>query len=471
MVLKKNIITVVMLSLLKSILLLQAGDFENYKHYLKIADRFYQKSNYQDAYCLYNVFLKDKRIMGIDKKNLEISYPFGCLGPKHGLFLYKMDKSDYYQARVNCGDASAALGKWKEAAKHWRWRVSAGKFGRVPLEKSWDYSDPKGKKIVVYSERDSGAFGDSFIMLKLLKMLKSDGAHITFVPQKPLQKVCELQTESIDQVVLRGQDIPKHDAATYLWSILNYAYQDQNYYKLSDNNHWLQAPSLRPELQEHLEKYKNKLLVGFWYRGSGATTLAADNRSLSRDPGANVIIKKLGLLDNVALVCLEGMGHYPIKKTKYLAQIDNNEQLDDLDLIDDTVDDSNLVLMPSDFDKTSGAFVDTCSVMQYIKQQSGYLVGCDTSLLMAAAGIKTEKESGGKYQTLALTNEKRDFRWGLAQEKVPEYTARKPKEWSLASDVLVFQNLEQNDWKDSVKQVKDYIIQTRDPILGIVEKL
>src|SRR5581483_5145651 len=148
---------------------------------------------------------------------------------------------------VNCGDVLYAQGAGaynrgeKEIAKQlmlsacdlWSHRLGGRQFGRAPLNNEWDGSDLTGKTLVVYSERDGGAFGDTFYMTGLLRYVKEKGARVIFVPQKPLAKLYDknhlpnaLQTHYVDQVVLRSEELPQHDVAIYLWSILKYYLHD-----------------------------------------------------------------------------------------------------------------------------------------------------------------------------------------------------------------------------------------------------
>lgn len=125
------------------------------------------------------------------------------------------------------GKTEQAMAAWIDAGTHRDYRLELGQFGRKPLgNEEWDGSDPRGKTIVVYSERDGGAFGDTFAMSFLPRYLKEKGATVVFVPQKPLKNMYEaqgtIQSAYIDKVVLRDEELPPHDAKIYLWSIFPY---------------------------------------------------------------------------------------------------------------------------------------------------------------------------------------------------------------------------------------------------------
>ncbi len=136
---------------------------------------------------------------------------------------FDMTVKELIRGHVNCAAVKMALGKIPEWGKHNQYRVYDEQFGRKPLANKWDGSDPKGKTIVVYSERNGGAFGDTFIMSFLLRWLKSCGARVIFVPQKPLKKLYStsetIQKIYVDQVLVRGEELPAHDFSTYLWSL------------------------------------------------------------------------------------------------------------------------------------------------------------------------------------------------------------------------------------------------------------
>jgi len=382
-----------------------------------------------------------------------------------------ISKNDLIEAYVNFADVLWACGvtewengrhdeakkKWAKACDYWTYRLEGGLFGRKPLENEWDGSDLNGKTIKVLSERENGAFGDTFIMSFLLRYLKQNGATVVLVPQKPIKKIYEidetLQKKYVDQVIIRSEKSPKYDSEIYLWSILkHYIPTKKQPFPVKP---WLSGPNLNEKIKNLLKKHTEKLLIGFWYRSSGQISKAADYRSLDRDPGAHRMLGALQNIPGVVLINLEGMGHKPTNEKNY-KQLKQKNKLGNLDPNDMTsYDTSSLIIMPNDFDKKNGAFVDTAAVMSYIKEQNGLLIGNDTGLLNMAAGIKkpkTYKESS----VLAVLNEKADFRWG-SDKTIQNNSSVKPKKWYITDDVEIYQSTKQGKWEVPLKQIREKV--------------
>ena len=185
-------------------------------------------------------------------------------------------------------------------------------------------------------------------------------------------------------------------------------------------------------------------MIGFWYRSSGTAAKAADYRKLDRDPGANRMFEALRGIPGVELFCLEGMGHRPVSQTEY-KHLENNHALESLDPIDVTTDVPLEIVTfdQKEFDRENGAFVDTTSVMQYIKKNHGLLIGGDTGLLNLAAAV--ERTGDGKPSTFAILNEQADMRWGTKKER---------RKWELADDVAVFQCRKQGEWQEPLELIR-----------------
>ena len=208
----KNQTMIVFVVLLGVFIFTQAHDpFEK-------ANAFYDNSEWENAYQAYtNVF------RAIDNEEIDKN---------------EIANDALIRGHVNYADVLWAFGvnewqdrnhetarkKWLQACDHWAYRLEAGQFGRKPLDDEWEGSDPSGKTIVVLSERDNGAFGDTFIMSFLMRYFKNKEANIVFVSQKPLRKLYEadstLQADYVNRVVVRGDKLPKHEAKIYLWSLL-----------------------------------------------------------------------------------------------------------------------------------------------------------------------------------------------------------------------------------------------------------
>ena len=417
------------------------------------ANKHYSNSEWDLAYQEYSDIFKKIDSESLDKTTIS--------------------KEAFIKGNVNYADVLRSLGvtdwakghheqakaKWLTACKHYSYRLEDGRFGRKPLgDEEWDGSDPKGKTIVVLSERDGGAFGDTFYASFLLRHLKNRGANVVFVPQIPLKKLYEtegtLQAGYVDKVCLRGEKLPQHDGKIYLWSLFeDYIKKNKQPFPVKP---WMSGPSLTNELKQLLKPYAGTFLVGFWYRGSGDASQAADNRSLDRDFGAHLLLTALKDIPNTTLICLEGRGHGPINKTAY-KQLKKENKLNPFDRIDKTTHDtSNVVIPPKSFDSTRGAFVDTAAVMSYIKKQNGLLVGIDTGLLNLAAAIEKPKRFNGTPQVIGILNNKADMRWGSKVEK-QNNGAVKPGIWTHSSDVMVLQAPEQYKLKPVITQLRTIV--------------
>jgi len=285
-----------------------------------------------------------------------------------------------------------------------------------------------------------------------LRRLKSCGANVIFVPQKPLRKFYStpgtVQSTYVDQVVARGDEIPVHDFSTYLWSILGPYFKERGGSSFPVEGSWLSGiKELPASVKEQLRKHVGRLLIGFWYRSSGTASKGADYRSFDRDPGAGRMVKTLQGIPWVSLICLEGMGHRPVSQGEY-EHLEHNGALGNLDPIDITTDDPSEVITfdPSKFDRENGAFVDTTSVMQYIKKNEGLLIGGDTGLLNLAAAIEEPKD--GRPSTFAVLNKQADMRWG---------TEKGRRRWKISSNVEVFQCREQGKWEEPLGQVREEV--------------
>lgn len=426
------------------------------------ANELYANSDWGNAKKLYKSIHKQIESGAINKNDIE----------KEALIRGHVNYADVLWAlgvaKWDAGEKEDARDNWMLACKHWAYRLEGRQFGRTPLTDEWNGSDPSNKKIVVFSERDSGAFGDTFLMSFLLRYLKKRGATIYFVPQAPLKKLYEnkelLHGSCIDAVYSRSEQLPGHNSKIYLWSLLNYYIG-----KATDPfpvEGWLSGPDDLGICKTILEKYTNSLLVGFWYRSS--TNAAADYRALERNLGADRVLTTLGTIPHVTLICLEGAGHFPINKEDYTKHKENSTagNLDEIDVTSHST--SQVVIFPSTFDQGRGAFVDTFSVMNYIKQKGGLLIGCDTGLLNAAAGIK--KADGNTLPSVcAVLNGNADFRWG-SKKKILENGSVEPRPFYLSNDVIVYQAPTQGAFDFPLQQIKSVVEKRAENYQAVIKK-
>lgn len=421
------------------------------------AYELYISSSWKEAYDEYDSVHKSITNNSIDTKN--------------------MDPMDIFRGHVNFGDVTfaKAAGEYNsgnideakklilQACAHWTYRLKAGQFGRKPLDNEWDGSDLQGKTLVVYSERDGGAFGDSFYMTPMLRYVKEQGARIIFVPQKPLANLYDktklpdaLQTQYVDQVALRGTELPQHDKATYLWSILEHYIKDERVEKpfplkpCLSGTHFSDA-LLSQKIAELTAHYGHEpFLVGMWWRSAGPAAKAADWRTLDRDPGAHRMLSTIQGLP-VLVINLEGMGRTPLSEEELNKRRDAGTQgnSDEVDVT--TYPTNNVFSFGPDFDKDV-AFGDTLGIMQMIKKRRGVLIGCDTGLCNAAAMVEKDEKNYPEESVIAILNKKADMRWS------DETTS--PRKWHHSNDVLVCQAQEQGKWDTPLAQAR-IVIQDR----------
>jgi len=247
----------------------------------KEANDLYDRSKWEEAAEKYtSVF-----------KNTDIPRELSEDAIKKEADSFGMTSEQLIRGHVNYGDVLFAFREFPQAFAHWQYRIHDGQFGRKPLVNEWDGSDPEGKTIVVYSERERGAFGDTFFATPLLEWLKSCGAKVIFVPQNILKKLYSTpdtaQSTYVSQVIVREEELPSHDAETYVRSIFGPYCKAREESSFPIIGNFLSGKKELPvHVQEKLREHVGKLLIGFWWRSSGTTSKAADYRSLDRDPGA-----------------------------------------------------------------------------------------------------------------------------------------------------------------------------------------
>jgi len=419
------------------------------------ANELYGASNWTEAYIKYNAIHNDINTGKLKSNEIDLT----ALVRGHvnfGDVTFAKAASEYSN-----GNKDEAKKLMLQACSHWSFRLQGGQFGRKPLNNEWDGSDLTGKTLVVYSERDGGAFGDTFYMTDLLRYVKEKGAQVIFVPQKPLANLYDktklpnaLQTQYIDQVALRGTELPKHDKATYLWSILEHYVNDKKIEKpfpmkpCLSGTQFSHQPLLQ-KIEELTQKYgQEPFLVGMWWRSAGPAAMAADWRTLDRDPGAHRMLSTVEGLP-VLVINLEGMGRKPLSEEELKNRRANGTQghSDEVDVT--TYPTDNVFSFGSDFDKDI-AFGDTLGVMGMIKKRRGVLIGCDTGLCNAAAMVEKDEEEYPEESVLAILNKKADHRWSDSLIS--------PRKWHHSDDVLVFQAQKQGKWDDALLQARQVIM-------------
>ncbi len=392
------------------------------------------------------------------------------------LKIENIDKNAYINGHVNYADviSAKAAGEWNKgnfenakqlmlkACKHSHYRLEGRQFGREPLNNELlAEEDMNGIILAVYSERVTGAFGDSFYATYLLEYAKSKGATVIFLPQKPLMSLYDrtclpdaLQTQFVDMVASRDiKPVPEHDKAIYLWSILEHYLNDKTVKQhfpvkqcLSGTN--IRNAALAQKIAELTQKYGHEpLLVGAWWRSAGPAAKAADWRTLDRDPGAHRILSTIQDMP-VLVINLEGLGRKPLSEEELKQRRAEGTQgnSDEIDVT--TYPTDNVFSFGPDFDRDI-PFGDTIGVMQMIKKRRGVLIGCDTGLCNAAAMVEKDENEYPEESVLAILNERADHRW--SDDKVS------PRKWHHSNDVLVFQAQKQGQWDEPLAQARKVI--------------
>jgi hypothetical protein len=420
------------------------------------ANQLYAESKWEEAAVEYTKVHEDidtrkQSIDLVDKENIirgHVNYSDVLFSLSAGA----LSKKDYTKAQTLMA----------EACKHREWRLHDGQFGREPIkeDEELDWSNLKGKRVLVRSERKGGALGDTFYETDLLRHLKEKGAYVILAVQNPLIKLYQLkgskQAQYVDEVIsANATELPMHEKKIYLWSILKHALSEQQVQHIFPKQPSLSGGDVT-EFTELIKKRsgelhkiygKEPLIVGFWWRGAGDQVRAADWRKLSRDPGADRLLKIFKGLPILA-VNIEGMGRKILSEAEY-RDLESKNKLGISDLIDVTEEDRFQVLnLPANFDKAV-PFADTLGIMEWAKEQNGLLIGCDTSLANAAAAV--ENKSTSEKSVYVMLNKKADMRWSDS--------TKSPRDWHHSDDVKVFQAQEQGDWNPVIEQIREMIKQ------------
>jgi Flp pilus assembly protein TadD len=117
-------------------------------------------------------------------------------------------KPDYAGAHLNRGLTLLALGEFKQGWPAFEWRWKALNLLRPQTNApTWDGSDPKGKRFLLWAEQ---GIGDTLHFIRYASLLKERGAHV--ISRSPASLMPLLaRTPGIDQLVAENEPIPTCD--------------------------------------------------------------------------------------------------------------------------------------------------------------------------------------------------------------------------------------------------------------------
>ncbi len=248
-------------------------------------------------------------------------------------------------AHFNRALAWLAEGRFREGWVDYEWRFRTGQTLRPAiLRPQWDGSPLNGRGLMIHSEQ---GMGDVLQFVRLLPLLKRQGARIVFACQKPLQNLLR-RCEGIDDWFPIDEPAPinfdLHIPLLSLPGLLN----------LNEENCPRTVPYVFPD-PEKVAEWKPKidrlegLKIGIAWQGS-PTYRGDQMRSIPLKHFA-----PLAKIPGVTLVSLQ--------------------KNDGLDQLEQLKSEFSVAVLPG-LDESGGAFMDTAAVMQHLD----LIIACDTSI-------------------------------------------------------------------------------------------
>lgn len=250
----------------------------------------------------------------------------------------------------------------------YEWRFKTGQTQRPAIPRpQWDGSPLNGRSLMIHTEQ---GMGDVLQFIRLLPLIKKQGARIVFACQKPLQKLlsCCKEIDEWFPIDEPGQiNFDLHVPLLSLPGLLG----------INAENCPKTVPyvSADPERVEHWKPKIEKIggfKIGIGWQGS--STYRGDR------------------LRSIPLKCFQPLAHVPNVTLVSLQKTDGLEQLEE-------VKDHFPVQTLEGLDASGGAFMDTSAVMQHLD----LVVTCDTALGHLAGALGRPVWSA---QSLAA-----DWRW------------------------------------------------------------
>jgi hypothetical protein len=357
------------------------------------AEEFFKRSQYNDAITLYEQLFQK----------------------------VKATEEQECRAHINYGESCLAVGDLLKGFSERDYRLK-----QQSLEKQWDGSNPKNKRILICHE---GGIGDVFFFAPWICALKNLGANTTFLVRKFLKPL--LNRSPFLSPVIAEDDEYTYDCDVYLMSLPRYVAKDGLKPTTLKSLPVMQEPYIiaDPKVIDYWkDKFsKENLTITLCWRASKMP--AGVVRYLERDIPLNGLIAALP--EEAKLFSVQG-DHRPITEREYLELRSDNKLgvLDEMDVIPD-----EYVSRISQVKDIHGPFEDTAAVINL----SDVFVGCDTCFPNLAGAMRKP--------VLILLPYESDWRWG------DDRSQNSP--W-MPTMHLLWQK-QQGDWKPVLEKLKEKI--------------
>ncbi len=392
-------------------------DFENAEKYFSLS--LSQKPEFIDAILNYGILCNKKaaydesinlffRVIDIDNKNFKAYYNLGVAYQESGKFveaviMYEKAieyKPDFADAHFNKALVNLLLGNYDNGWENYeKWGyISKNRIKRNVEGLQWNGENINGKTLFVFSDQ---GFGDAINFFRYLKPLKSMGAKIIFECPEALYSLFSNSSEFFDFLTndKSNQQIP-FDYYLPLSNLPAIFYH--NKFDLD-----LVLPYIKIK-QRVLENWKsrlsgyNGLKIGFLWKGNPYPPINQKRHAKLPD------FFPLFEIENTNWFSLA------INETEEINSINYKNVYD-------------LTKFISNFEDTA-ALIDNLDLIVSIDSGVAHLTG-----------------ALGKKMILMLSIYP-DWRWGLDSQI------------DIYNDVLIFRQKEQNNWNDTIENIRKYIL-------------
>ena len=309
-------------------------------------------------------------------------------------------------AYLTSGDLVAGFREYE-----WRW-LAYGEEHAHPTMLSADL-DLMGKRVCIHAEQ---GFGDTFMFMRYLILLKNKGAHITFIVQ-PALKTLLSYCPYIDTVLTFDDPVPSYDYCAMLLSL-------PTVYHTSLET----IPADIPYL------YADPALIDFWSKQTAhdlhcKVGICWHGKRYKESCTAEFLASRSCKLDYFKLLAeVPGVTLYSLQKIDGIDELETGDSAQFIHIFD----------LP--FDENHGRFMDSVALIKNLD----LVITIDTSVahLAAALGIPT----------WILLPETADWRWMCARTDTPWYP-----------NVRLFRQEVHGDWESVMQQaadeLRDYVYQ------------
>ncbi|MCA9073357.1 MAG: hypothetical protein KDA84_30745, partial [Planctomycetaceae bacterium] len=268
--------------------------------------------------------------------------------------------------------------RFHDGAVDYEWRFRTGQTQRPPIPRpQWDGSPLNGRGLLIHTEQ---GMGDVLQFIRLLPLIKQQGARIVFACQKPLQNLLSRCPEIDEWFPIDEPGQIHFDLHIPLLSL-------PGLLGITGDNCPKNVPYVFPE-SERIERWKSKIenldgfKVGLGWQGS--TTFRGDQ------------------LRSIPLKYYQPLAKAPNATFISLQKTDGLDQLESLK-------DQFPVHILQGLDSEGGAFMDTSAVMQHLD----LIITSDTALAHLAGAL-------GRPVWVALSTSA-DWRWFRNRSDSPWY--------------------------------------------------